>query len=128
MKQAKPIRSVGKEAGFTMIEALVAMTVLALGAVSLLAATEGHTARITALSDRTAARWVAENRLADIRLGLTNLPGQEPMLGQIWQVATTLTPTTESALQRVAVAVGRVADNGATVVALNGYAELAGAP
>ena len=38
------------DAGFTLIEALVAMTVLALGAVSLLAATEGHTARITAIT------------------------------------------------------------------------------
>jgi general secretion pathway protein I len=114
--------------GFTLIEALVAMAVLALGAVSLLAATEGHTARITAITDRTTARWVAENRLTEVRLGLPPASGQEDMLGQSWQVATTLTPTTEPALQRVTVTVGRVVDDGATLVTLNGYAQIAGAP
>ena len=66
------IRS-SNDAGFTLIEALVAMVVLALGAVSLLAATEGHTARITAITDRTTARWVAENRLTELRLGLAQV-------------------------------------------------------
>lgn len=128
MKRAKPLRSAEKQAGFTLIEALVAMTVLALGAVSLLAATEGHTARITALTDRTTARWVAENRLADLRLGQVSTSDQEDMLGQSWQVTTTLTPTTEPTLQRVAVSVGRAVDEGATLVTLTGYAQIAGAP
>ena len=113
------------EAGFTLIEALVAMTVLALGAVSLLAATEGHTARITAITDRTIARWVAENRLTELRLGLIPLPDQTEMLGRDWHVTTTLTQTEEAALQRLTVAVGRA---GGTLVSLNGYRETAGAP
>lgn len=124
-----PLRqTIWNEDGFTLIEALVAMAVLALGAVSLLAATEGHTARITALTDRTTARWIAENRLAEVRLGLTPASDQEEMLGQSWQVTTTLTPTTEPALQRVTVSVGRAADEGATLVTLNGYAQIEGAP
>jgi general secretion pathway protein I len=113
------------DAGFTLIEALVAMTVLALGAVSLLAATEGHTARITAITDRTIARWVAENRLAELRLGLTGLPDQTDMLGHDWRVTTTLTPTSDPALQRLTVDVARTGD---TLVSLNGYGETAGAP
>lgn len=113
------------DAGFTLIEALVAMTVLALGAVSLLAATEGHTSRITAITDRTTARWVAENRLTELRLGLGQLADQTDMLGQDWQVTTTLTPTSDPGLQRVTVAVGQ-ADT--ILVSLNGYAETSGAP
>lgn len=126
MRPAGP--AIGNDDGFTLIEALVAMAVLALGAVSLLAATEGHTARITALTDRTTARWVAENRLTELRLGLAQTSEQEDMLGQNWQVTTTLTPTTEPALQRVTVSVGRAADEGASLVTLNGYAQIEGAP
>ena len=117
------------DAGFTLIEALVAMTVLALGAVSLLAATEGHTSRITAITDRTTARWVAENRLTELRLGLGlglgQLADQTDMMGQDWQVTTTLTPTSDPGLQRVTVAVGQA---NTILVSLNGYAETTGAP
>lgn len=113
------------DAGFTLIEALVAMTVLALGAVSLLAATQGHTARITAITDRTIARWVADNRLTELRLGLTDLPDQTDMMGRDWQIETTQTQTEDPGLQRLTVAVGRAGD---TLVSLNGYGETAGVP
>ncbi|MFC6642478.1 type II secretion system minor pseudopilin GspI [Sulfitobacter profundi] len=73
------------DAGFTLIEALVAMAVLALGAVSLLSASEGHTRRITDLSDRVAARWAAEYRLSELRAGCQRRP-------QHWKsMASTLT-------------------------------------
>ena len=65
------------DAGFTLIEALVAMAVLALGAVSLLSATQGHSKRITELSDRVAARWAAEYRLSEVRAGVPT--GAEPL-------------------------------------------------
>ena len=71
---------------------------------------------------------MAENRLTELRLGLVPAADQEDMLGQSWQVTTTLTPTTEPALQRVTVSVGRAADAGATLVTLNGYAQIEGAP
>lgn len=108
------------DGGFTLIEALVAMAVLALGAVSLLAATEGHTARISALTDRITARWVAENRLAEVRLGLVD---EAEMMGQDWSVTTTTTATTDPTLQRVTVDVGRVDGSDTTLVSLTGYAE-----
>jgi hypothetical protein len=62
-----------------------------------------------------------------VRLGLPLVSDQEDMMGQSWQVTTTLTPMTEPALQRVTVTVGRAADQ-ATLVTLNGYAQIAGAP
>ncbi|KKK60035.1 hypothetical protein LCGC14_3028410, partial [marine sediment metagenome] len=63
------------EAGFTLIEALVAMAVLATSAVSLLAAVETHIGRISELERRTAARWVAENALAAQTAGLPIVAG-----------------------------------------------------
>lgn len=114
------------DAGFTLIEALVAMAVLALGAVALLTATEGHTARITAITDRAAARWVAVNRLAEVRLGLeaANTAGDPvPMFGRTWQAHVTLAPTAQPGLDHVTVAVGP--DQGAAtprvLFVLDGY-------
>ncbi len=92
------------QAGFTLIEALVAMAVLALGAVSLLSATEGHTARITALTDRIGARWVAETRLTELRLGL-DTPATVRMMNRDWAVTETVSETTDSDLARVTVTV-----------------------
>ena len=60
----------GGEDGFTLIETLVALVVLATSGVALLGATEAHIARIGALETRAAAQWVAENYLAEVKLGL----------------------------------------------------------
>ena len=60
----------GGEAGFTLIEALVALAILAMSAVALLSATEAHVARIGDLEARALAQLAAENHLAEIELGL----------------------------------------------------------
>ena len=52
-----------RDDGFTLIETLVALAVLATGAVALLGVVEDHTGRIAGLEDRVTLRWVAENRL-----------------------------------------------------------------
>jgi general secretion pathway protein I len=83
------------EAGFTLIETLVALAVLAITAMGLLAATEAHVARIAGLEMRAAAAWTAENHLADITLGLA--PAREPaaMLGFRFSVTDRPEPTTD---------------------------------
>ena len=81
------------DAGFTLIEALVAMVILGLGAVSLLTAAEGHTGRITEVSDRVAARWVAENALAEAQLGLPVSTQDITMNGQRFDLRQTAEPT-----------------------------------
>lgn len=81
------------QAGFTLIEALVAMAVLSLGAVSLLTATEGHAARITEVTDRTAARWVADYALTATRLGVPP-DGSIAILGRDFPVTVTEEPLT----------------------------------
>lgn len=90
------------EAGFTLIEALVAMAVLALGAVSLLSASEGHTARISDVTDRMAAQWAAEYRLSALRLGLADDVGSNTtVLGRSFVVETERTETADPDLNRV---------------------------
>jgi len=58
------------DSGFTLIEALTAMTVLAISAAAFIGTAETHSARIVVLEERAAARWAAELVLAEIRAGL----------------------------------------------------------
>ncbi len=92
------------DAGFTLLEVLVALAVLAVGAVSLLTATQTHVARISEVEARTVARWAADNRLTALRIGLDQ-PALMPMLGQMWGVDVARQDTGDPDLERVDVAV-----------------------
>jgi general secretion pathway protein I len=106
-------------AGFTLIEALVAMAVLAVGAVSLLSAVETQTVRVSDVQDRTVARWVAQNRLTALRLGLEERAARERMMGLDWTVTEERAATPDPALEAVTVRVGPA--DGVPLVALLGY-------
>ena len=108
-----------QDAGFTLIEALIALAILAITAVSFLRANEANIARVTALETRTAASWVAQNRLAELTLGLTVPEGPVPMLGRDYAVAVSTTPTADPTLMRVDIAVSPT-DNG-TGTQLTGF-------
>ena len=71
-----------RDDGFTLIETLVALAVLATGAVALLGVVEDHTGRIAGLEDRVTLRWVAENRLAARHLGLEGQPAWDAGFGR----------------------------------------------
>lgn len=75
--------------GFTLIEALVALAILAIASAGLIRATEAHIDLVGGLQARTVAQWVAENRLAELGLA-SGVPvdGRErtEMLGRTWDV------------------------------------------
>lgn len=99
-----------KEAGFTLIETLVALVVLATSGVALLGATEAHIARIGALETRAAAQWVAENYLAEVKLGLDASQRPDAVLGMDFIVNAQRSQTEDSDLERIDVTVTAVAD------------------
>ncbi len=110
------------DSGFTLIETLVAMAILAVGSVTLLTAVERHAAQTTALEDRIAARWVAENALSALSLGLPLDPAWQRMLGAEWDVDVARRPLPDTGLDEVRVAVARAGDAGG-LVTLTGYLE-----
>ena len=63
------------------------MAILATAAVALLAVVENHTARIGGIEDRIMARWVAENRLAELRVGLPDGGPNVTAMGREWRVS-----------------------------------------
>ncbi len=93
------------EAGFSLIEALVALAILAVSAISLLSAATAHVTRIEGLESRAVAQFVAENRLAELELGIAEDDAPASMLGRDFRVTTTRSATADPDLQRLDVTV-----------------------
>ena len=112
-----------KDGGFSLIEALVALAVLAIATVGLVGAVEQHIDSTRAMERRAAATWVAENRLAEIALGPAASAGDEvTMLGQRWRVAVARRTTDDPEIMRVQVRV-YAGDDAAPTATLDGFAD-----
>lgn len=111
------------QAGFTLIETLVALAVLAVGSVTLLAGVERHVVGVRGLSDRIVARWVAENAMAATTIGVELQPQWTRALARDWSVTRRTRPLERSDLQVVTVLVGEgsSANDEAALVSLTGY-------
>lgn len=113
-----------QDAGFTLIEALVALGILSTAAVFLLAATQSHVTRSGQIADRRTALWIAENRLVELELGMTDLPSEVAMLGGVWQVRTDRSKTSDPDLERVDIRVASAdAASAAALAFLTGFVE-----
>ena len=110
-----------KDEGFSLIEALVALAVLAIATVGLMRAVESHLDSMRGVERRTAAMWVAENRLAELAAGI---PGadQVEMLGQQWKVAATRQRTEDPEIERVKIIVTPAAET-APLASLDGFVD-----
>jgi general secretion pathway protein I len=59
-----------KPRGFTLIEVMVALVIVAFGLGAVLAALSASAVNVGALREKTLAQWVALNRISDVRLNL----------------------------------------------------------
>lgn len=113
----------GGEAGFTLIETLVALAVLAIASIGLIRASEAHLDSVRGLELRTAAQWVAENRLTELNLpGSSGRDGEVAMLGQRWQVSSTFAATSDPDLRIVHILV-RPAGKPEAIFGLDGFVD-----
>ena len=97
-----------REKGFTLLEVLVAMTVLALALLAISKAAGSFIENQAYLRDRTWAQWVAHNQLVEIQLsGKWPSVGQQkdevkfPAEGREWRWVMQVTQTTEKDLRRL---------------------------
>jgi len=94
------------QVGFTLIEVLVAMTILAVGVTALVSASGASAYRADYLRNREYGRWVAANHLTEIQvvpawpeLGTKN--SEVDMGGRTWYVRTRTQKVEDPDLRRV---------------------------
>jgi len=115
------------EGGFSLIEALVALAVLAIASVGLVRAVESHIDSTRAMELRAAAMWVAENRLAEVQLADPAAGAAETtMLDQQWRVEVERSRTEDAAIDKVRILVF-AADQRSPLASLDGFVEGGGA-
>jgi general secretion pathway protein I len=96
--------------GFTLVEVLVALMVVAIGLAALMVAVSG-TARSSAyLRDKTLAQWIALNRITEVRLNVTKFgqntdKGELVFAGRTWHYDTRYFDTSIATMKRVDVRV-----------------------
>jgi general secretion pathway protein I len=96
--------------GFTLVEVLVALMIVAMGLAALMVAVSG-TARTTGyLRDKTLAQWIGLNRLSEVRLNLTKFgqntdTGELTFAGRTWHYDTRYFDTSIATMKRVVVRV-----------------------
>ena len=96
--------------GFTLVEVLVALTVVALGLTALMVAVSGTARTSGYLRDKTIAQWIALNRLTQVRLMVNKLgdnqdTGQLDFAGRKWHYDTRYFDTQFQSMKRVEVRV-----------------------
>lgn len=109
--------------GFSLIEALVALAVLAIATVGLIGAVEQHIDSTRGIERRTIAMLIAENRLAELEVGAPEADAPDvEMLGRRWQVQATRRGTDDPAMDRVHVAVSAAGEE-TPLAQLDGFLE-----
>jgi len=109
-RPARPLAAARSAAGFTLVEVLVALMVVAIGLSALMVAVSGTARTSGMLRDKTIAEWIALNRIAEVRLNLTKY-GQNTDAGELdfanrkWHYDTRYFDTSISSMKRVVVRV-----------------------
>lgn len=110
-----------REAGFTLIEVMVALAILAVVAVAASRASSAYLNSVDVLRTRTLAHFVAQNAVADLRIQKTELTANRSQKidaqGREWQVDMTVSNSVTPALKNVNIAVAPIID-GQTLTAV----------
>lgn len=96
--------------GFTLLEVLIAMAVIAIALTAIIKTGSNTTANTVYLKQKTYAHWVAMNHLAELQAeknwpSVGSASDTEEMMGQKWEWIQKTTETVEPNLRRVEVSV-----------------------
>ncbi len=99
------------EQGFTLVEVMVALMVVAIGLAALMVAVSGAARTSGYLRDKTLAQWIAINRLSEVRLNTANKFAQNTDTGELdfagrkWHYDTKYFDTSIATMRRIVVRV-----------------------
>lgn len=98
------------DGGFTLVEVLVALMIVAMGLAALMTAVSGTARTSGYLRDKTLAQWMALNRLSEVRLNLNKFAqstdtGELNFANRTWHYDTRYFDTSVATMKRVVVRV-----------------------
>jgi len=107
MKRRRPN---ARQDGFTLLEIMVALAVLAIAMAAIVTESSQHIKNLTRLQEHTIAHWVAMNRIAELQLQPTwpstgQASGVVEMGHGNWRWETRITDTDDDAVRRLDVTV-----------------------
>ncbi|AUG04214.1 type II secretion system protein GspI [Pseudomonas sp. 09C 129] len=116
-----------KQAGFTLLEVMVALAIFAVLSLSLYSATEHLIGNNGGLSERTLAQWLADNRLNELRAGMRQAQSQrqEPvrLAGRDWLLTSETAAAPDPRLLKIVLEVSTDAPMPRQRARLAGYLE-----
>ena len=100
----------GRAGGFTLIEVLIALAILAIALGALVAETSHYISNTARLQDRTLAHWIAANRVAELQVGdvwptAGTSNGTVEFAGREWAWTVIVSDTPDESIRRVDVEV-----------------------
>ena len=110
--------------GYSLMEAMVALFILAIATVGITRATQQHIDGVRGLEQRVIAQWVAENRLVEMNLegGVTPAASTVRMMDRDWAVDVRTRATDDPDLLAVDLTVAEAGVTGAEV-RLSGFVD-----
>ncbi|MEN8178073.1 MAG: type II secretion system minor pseudopilin GspI [Pseudomonadota bacterium] len=112
--------------GFTLLEVLVAMTVLAIALASIIKVSANQAINTEHLRDKTLAHWVAMNQIAQLQLtqqwpSAGKKSGDEEMGWHEWHWQSIVSNTPDSRVRRIQINVFRNRDDESPVTQLSSF-------
>ncbi len=112
--------------GFTLLEVMVALTVVALGMLAAFGTINQSTLNAVRLQDRTLANWIAMNRLTEMRVANSfpdtgSSDGDVEMAGLQWRWIADVSETQVEGLRRVDVSVSYADTPDEIVITVSGF-------
>jgi len=102
--------------GFTLIEVLLALSIVAIALTALLIASSQNVINTQRIKDKMIGHWVAKQGANQIQLGMVQVPRQQPItksthfLGQKWYWRAKLNPNNTSFMDHITITVSKKQD------------------